>query len=79
MFEIDDTTLHVSSLRDEKAVHKRGPASEESSVKEETKAAPISEAQEIRRSSIGRPSRRAAEKVESYKEIPLNVKMRRVD
>ncbi|XP_031378926.1 SHUGOSHIN 2-like isoform X2 [Punica granatum] len=29
------------------------------------------------RSSLGRPLRRAAEKVQSYKEIPLNVKMRR--
>ncbi|KAI3417285.1 Shugoshin_C domain-containing protein [Psidium guajava] len=30
-----------------------------------------------RKSSISRPSRRAAEKVQSYKEIPLNIKMRR--
>ncbi|XP_008812402.2 shugoshin-1-like isoform X1 [Phoenix dactylifera] len=30
-----------------------------------------------RRSSLGRPMRRAAEKVNSYKEVPLNVKMRR--
>ncbi|KAG8072780.1 hypothetical protein GUJ93_ZPchr0006g43036 [Zizania palustris] len=30
-----------------------------------------------RRSSVGRPSRLAAEKIVSYKEIPLNVKMRR--
>lgn len=37
----------------------------------------ISEVQECRRTSVGRPSRRAAEKVISYKEIPLNVKMRR--
>lgn len=39
--------------------------------------APIFEAQESQRTSLGRPSRRAAEKVQSYKEIPLNVKMRR--
>lgn len=26
---------------------------------------------------VGRPSRRAAEKVRSYKETPLNIKMRR--
>ncbi|XP_057424496.1 SHUGOSHIN 1 [Lotus japonicus] len=32
---------------------------------------------EIRRSSVGRPSRRSAVKVVSYKEIPVNVKMRR--
>ncbi|BAS81391.1 shugoshin-1 isoform 1 [Oryza sativa Japonica Group] len=30
-----------------------------------------------RRSSVGRPSRRAAEKIVSYKEVPLNIKMRR--
>ncbi|XP_072994031.1 shugoshin-1 isoform X2 [Typha latifolia] len=35
--------------------------------------------QEFRRTSVGRPLRRAAEKVISYKELPLNVKMRRVD
>ncbi|KAJ4825052.1 hypothetical protein Tsubulata_009718 [Turnera subulata] len=29
------------------------------------------------RSSMGRPLRRAAEKVQSYKEVPINVKMRR--
>ena len=29
------------------------------------------------RSSLGRPSRRAAKNVVSYKEVPLNVKMRR--
>uniref|UniRef100_A0A0E0K6D7 Shugoshin C-terminal domain-containing protein n=1 Tax=Oryza punctata TaxID=4537 RepID=A0A0E0K6D7_ORYPU len=30
-----------------------------------------------RRSSVGRPSRRAAEKIVSYREVPLNIKMRR--
>ena len=29
------------------------------------------------RTSLGRPLRKAAEKVQSYKEIPLNIKMRR--
>lgn len=32
---------------------------------------------ESQRMSFGRPSRRAAEKVQSYKETPLNIKMRR--
>ncbi|PIN02417.1 hypothetical protein CDL12_25069 [Handroanthus impetiginosus] len=32
---------------------------------------------EARRTSIARPMRKAVEKVQSYKEIPLNVKMRR--
>lgn len=31
------------------------------------------------RTSIGRPLRKAAEKVQSYKEVPLNVKTRRKD
>lgn len=31
------------------------------------------------RTSIGRPLRKAAEKVQSYKEIPINIKMRRAD
>ncbi|KAL5735060.1 hypothetical protein ACOSP7_032921 [Xanthoceras sorbifolium] len=35
------------------------------------------EAQESRRRSTGRPLRQAVEKVQSYKEIPLKVKMRR--
>ncbi|WCJ41588.1 Shugoshin C terminus [Euphorbia peplus] len=35
------------------------------------------ERNEAQRSSVGRPVRRAVEKVQSYKEIPLNIKMRR--
>lgn len=35
--------------------------------------------EERRMSFGGRPSRRAAEKVQSYKETPLNVKMRRTE
>ncbi|KAJ4725017.1 putative Shugoshin-1 [Melia azedarach] len=35
------------------------------------------EAQPSQRSSMGRPLRKAAEKVQSYKEVPVNVKMRR--
>ncbi|KAG1361418.1 shugoshin-1 [Cocos nucifera] len=34
---------------------------------------------EVGRSSVGRPLRRAAEKVASYKERPINVKLRRVE
>ncbi|KAA8539245.1 hypothetical protein F0562_025937 [Nyssa sinensis] len=43
----------------------------------EGNTAPRDEAQVSRRSSVGRPSRLAAMKVQSYKEIPLHVKMRR--
>ncbi|CAI9091186.1 OLC1v1026147C2 [Oldenlandia corymbosa var. corymbosa] len=38
---------------------------------------PIPKAQEFRRSSLSRPQRQAVKKVQSYKEIPLKVKMRR--
>lgn len=45
---------------------------------EEGNKDPKEEAQESRRrSSSGRPLRRAAGKVQSYKEIPLKVKLRR--
>lgn len=37
------------------------------------------ESKRSERTSIGRPSRKAAEKVQSYKEIPLNLKMRRAN
>ena len=53
-----------------------------SSEKEQSKknnSQPPYENQEIRRTSVGRPMRKAAEKVSSYKEIPLNIKMRRED
>lgn len=35
------------------------------------------EPQGSQRMSFGRPSRKAAEKIQSYKETPLNIKMRR--
>ncbi|XWS56379.1 hypothetical protein CRYUN_Cryun09bG0080800 [Craigia yunnanensis] len=79
VFEVDDTKFLVSSSCDDK-VHESGPISSGSSVKsehEEGSMIPRNEAEEIRRTSVGRPLRRAAEKVQSYKEIPLNAKMRR--
>ncbi|XP_028125466.1 shugoshin-1-like isoform X7 [Camellia sinensis] len=36
-----------------------------------------SDARESQRTSLGRPMRRAVQKVQSYKETPLNIKMRR--
>lgn len=44
---------------------------------QEEKSSPNNQNQGSRRSSLGRPVRRAAEKVITYKEVPLNVKMRR--
>ncbi|KAF3434062.1 hypothetical protein FNV43_RR25165 [Rhamnella rubrinervis] len=76
--ELDDAKFTVSLIHDD-SVHDNRP-SQGSSVKEEDggKTAPIPDAQEFRRSSVGRPLRRAAEKVQSYKEGPINVKMRRL-
>ncbi|OIT35852.1 PREDICTED: shugoshin-1 [Nicotiana attenuata] len=48
-----------------------------SSVEEVMKDSSENVAQISRRTSSGRPSRKAAEKVQSYKEIPVNIKMRR--
>lgn len=48
--------------------------------REEERCVPDREASlTAQRSSLGRPLRRAAEKVQSYKEVPLNIKMRRND
>lgn len=33
--------------------------------------------EQVKRSSVGRPLRRAAVKVQSYKEVPLKAKLRR--
>ncbi|KAI3761755.1 hypothetical protein L1987_52177 [Smallanthus sonchifolius] len=46
-------------------------------VKKEDDSLPNNESQERRRSSISRPSREVAKKVQSYKEVSLNIKMRR--
>ncbi|GLT66782.1 hypothetical protein SLA2020_391310 [Shorea laevis] len=79
VFEIDDTKFPISSLHEE-MVHVNVPASSASSTPKEEQGginAPEGEVQELRRTSVGRPLRKAAEKVQSYKEIPLKVKMRR--
>lgn len=62
-------------------MHECGPTSSVSSLKDETEAAlsaPRSEAQALQTSSV-RPKRQAVEKVQSYKEIPINIKMRRTN
>lgn len=46
---------------------------------EESNSCSASGKEAAKRSSMGRPLRRAAEKVQSYKEIPLNIKMRRME
>ncbi|GMN52876.1 hypothetical protein TIFTF001_022017 [Ficus carica] len=82
-FEIDDDKFHVSSHHDDAvdAVGASGQTFLGLSVENEDQgnATTGSGDQELRRSSVGRPMRRAAEKIQSYKEIPINVKMRRVE
>ena len=58
-----------------------GPSKSDASVKHDEDKDQSSTSQcpgqETRKTSVGRPTRKAAEKVSSYKEVPLNVKMRR--
>lgn len=72
--EINDDNFPVSSLCDV-VVHESGSTCSLVKKEDEGNTAVRSEEQEFLRSSI-RPLRRAAEKVKSYKEIPINVKMR---
>uniref|UniRef100_A0A6N2KQS5 Shugoshin C-terminal domain-containing protein n=1 Tax=Salix viminalis TaxID=40686 RepID=A0A6N2KQS5_SALVM len=77
LFEIEDVKFPVSNSRD-KSMKENGLTPPSSITKEEI-CEPRNEAQGSHRSSIGRPSRKAAEKVQSYKEVPINVKMRRAE
>lgn len=91
LFEIEDTKFSVHPQIDD-SMADGCPISLDSastcvtnaefkSGKEEIdgKSTPQCQVQELRRSSIGRPLRKAAEKVSSYKEKPVNIKMRRAD
>ncbi|XP_011031628.1 PREDICTED: shugoshin-1-like isoform X5 [Populus euphratica] len=78
LFQTDDAKFHVPAIHGD-PVHESCPTLSAPSVKiksETGNGALRFETQEPRRTSL-RPSCRAAEKVQSYKEIPLNVKMRR--
>ena len=77
LFEIEDVKFPVSNSRD-KSMKENGLTPPSSITKEEI-CEPRNEAQGSHRFSIGRPSRKAAEKVQSYKEVPINVKMRRAE
>ena len=77
LFELDDTKFPVFPLHDD-LVDASDQMSPESLVKTEDDGnTPRPEAQDSKRQSIGRPLRRAAEKVQSYKERPINIKLRR--
>ncbi|KAH0715394.1 hypothetical protein KY290_008366 [Solanum tuberosum] len=73
LFELEGLAVPFNS-----PVHIDGFVPSPLSGVEEVKHDKENVAQLSRRSSIGRPSRKAAEKVQSYKEIPVNIKMRRV-
>ncbi|KAL6957772.1 hypothetical protein U1Q18_049316, partial [Sarracenia purpurea var. burkii] len=73
LFEIEDVEFPVGQPLDSSVggllIKKRG--------KNDENFASRSEPQESQRTSLGRPLRKAVEKVQSYKEIPCNIKMRR--
>ncbi|KAF5196966.1 Shugoshin-1 like [Thalictrum thalictroides] len=75
LFEIEDANFLPSTSLDEGMPN--GSASSTTDEGNERKIELDSDTPACRRSSIGRPARRAAEKVQSYKEKPLNIKMRR--
>ncbi|XP_042475897.1 SHUGOSHIN 1-like [Macadamia integrifolia] len=79
LFEIEDAKFSLCPLLDDQMLEDGTNSLESSSGKaeKEGKSAPKCETQLFRRSSIGRPLRKAAEKVQSYKEVPLKVKLRR--
>ncbi|XP_055834397.1 SHUGOSHIN 2 isoform X2 [Solanum dulcamara] len=73
LFELEGLAVPFNS-----PVHIDGFVPSPLSGVEEVKHDKENVAQLSRRSSVGRPSRKAAEKVHTYKEIPVNIKMRRV-
>ncbi|XWS29028.1 hypothetical protein CRYUN_Cryun25bG0121600 [Craigia yunnanensis] len=78
LFEIDDVKFAATQQLDT-PMHEDGPTPLGSSITEEESCSPRAETQILKRSSIGRPLRKAVEKVQSYKEVPVNVKLRRKD
>ncbi|XP_057476057.1 SHUGOSHIN 1-like isoform X2 [Actinidia eriantha] len=81
VFEIDDAQFPLCPLNDGQ-MQEDGSISMSSLVKNDDKegsSALSDEVQQLRRSSIGRPLRLASKKVQSYKETPLNIKLRRTE
>ncbi|KAF8039494.1 hypothetical protein BT93_B1883 [Corymbia citriodora subsp. variegata] len=81
LFEIETAQFPISkpidNKEDKEAAPTTFPSSSSNGEDREDDCASEVEEKPSRKSSYGRPSRRAAEKVQSYKEIPLNIKMRR--
>lgn len=80
-FGADDAKLPECSPSDQ--MQEDGPAPVHSSALKDdggsSSGLNVDDAKELQRPSMGRPSRQAVKKVPSYKEIPLNVKMRRTE
>ncbi|XP_073111230.1 SHUGOSHIN 2-like isoform X1 [Elaeis guineensis] len=93
LFEIEDIKFPIRSLTSDHMNEEIFVKLDSSSAKptsvaipnpvkvevQEEESSPRYQNQGSRRSSLGRPMRRAVEKVSSYREVPLNVKMRRDD
>ncbi|XP_052731536.1 shugoshin-1 isoform X3 [Vigna angularis] len=75
LFVLDDAKFNVSQISDGMS-EKCCPTSTIITSGQENNSCSFKSG-ETRRSSVGRPLRRTVEKVVSYKEVPLNVKMRR--
>ncbi|KAJ4971933.1 hypothetical protein NE237_005032 [Protea cynaroides] len=77
MFEMEDTKFPIHSVLNDQMLESNSLESPSGKVEKEGKSAQKWGTQELRRSSIGRPLRKAAEKVQTYKEMSLTVKLRR--
>lgn len=79
VFEIDDAKFPACSLHDDQMQEDGSPSMclLVKKIDKEVNSDSSDETLVLQRSSIGRPSRLAAKKVQSYKETPLNMKMRR--
>ncbi|KAJ9188786.1 hypothetical protein P3X46_000150 [Hevea brasiliensis] len=78
LFEIEDAKFPIPHQPLDNPMQEDGLTTlSGSSVVKEENFGSENEAQVAARSSLGRPVRRAVEKVQSYKEVPLNTKMRR--
>ncbi|XP_057736019.1 SHUGOSHIN 2 [Arachis stenosperma] len=75
-FEVDDAKFAVSHLSGNVS-DKSAPMISSETSQQENKETCTSNPWETRRSSVGRPMRQTVGKVVSYKEIPVNMKMRR--
>ncbi|KAK2983759.1 hypothetical protein RJ640_022701 [Escallonia rubra] len=75
-FETDHTKFPLWPLQDDQ-VQEDSLTSTSACFEDQCNSVPCYQTAESRRFSFGRPLRQAAKKVQTYKEIPVNLKMRR--